>query len=173
MARKVRGEPDLGDLGAAERMPAEMIGFVQSNVDLARRAKWRHVAQQLLRDFQRAGVQGTNLPPFQRRAVRRAQLVEVAQRRDVQNVLRVPEQIDDGHNLDAAPRRRVDQPRKLPVGIGAAARDPRKAGVFDRVLQVQVQLLISPLRVTRQLPDQPVEPLDLARQIPLKASKRK
>ena len=58
--------------------------------------------------------------------------------------------------------------RKLSVAVGVASRHARQARVFHRILDVKVELLITPFRIARQPFQQEVEAFHLARQIPLK-----
>ena len=66
----------------------------------------------------------------------------------------------------------LDEARQVAVPVRVPAGDARQAGVGDGVLQVQVQLLVPPIRVAGQLGEQPIQPLDLPRQVPLEGADR-
>jgi len=110
------------------------------------------------------------LPTLQWRAIGRAQLVEVAQRRSFDEVLRVSEEIDDGHDFQPATVGGGDEPLEIAIRVGVGARDAGQAGVLDRIFKVQIKFLITPIRVARQLGEQPVESLHLPGEVPLKSA---
>src|SRR5690606_23238491 len=66
VVREVRGQADGGDLGAGERVSAEVKRFVEADVDEAGGAERGDVAQQGVGDVESAGVQRANLPGRQR-----------------------------------------------------------------------------------------------------------
>src|SRR5258708_8113705 len=101
------------------------------------------------------------------------QFVQLAPLRVIDEVLGVTEQVDDGPNPDAVLRRRQHEFAQLLVGVGIRPPDARQAGVVYRVFQVQVKLLIAPRRVARQQCQQEIQPLHLARKIPLKGFDRR
>ena len=172
MAGEMRRQSDAVDFLPAQGVLAEVERLVEPDVDLARGAKRRHVAQQFFRNPQQARVQRADLAAGERRAILRAQLVEFAQLRHLDQVLGVAEQVDDGHNLDAHARGGVHEARKLFVGIGIAPGHAGQAGKLDGVLEVDVQLLVAPVGVAGQLREQPVEPLHLAGEVPLEGAGR-
>jgi hypothetical protein len=79
----------------------------------------------------------------------------------------VAEEVDDGDDADPDPGGLADQPGELALAVGVPAGDAGQAGEFDRVLQVEVELAVAPVRVARQLREEPVEALHLAAEVPL------
>ena len=121
-------------------------------------------------DFRQARVQGTDLPADERVATRIPQFVEVAQVGMLDQVLGVPEQIDDRHHTDAIAGGTEHQLAQFLVSIGVAASDARQTGVVHRIFQVQIKLLIAPRSITRQQLFQEVWPLDLPGEVPLEGA---
>ncbi len=149
-------------------MFAEVKRFVEADVNFACRAEWRHVSQQFLRDLKRARMQWANLTAFQGRSIWRTEFVQVVQFGHLDQVLRVPEEIDDRNDLDARFGRGVHEAAELFVRVSVAARNAGQARVFDGILEMEVHLVITPLGVARQLRDKPVESLHLTSEVPLK-----
>ena len=88
-----------------------------------------------------------DLAGWQRAPVRVAEFVQLAQCRDLDEILRVPEEIHDGHHAEADAGGSLDETRQIAVPVRVPAGDARQAGVGDGVLQMQVQLLVSPIRI--------------------------
>ena len=125
---------------------------------------------EFLGDLQGAGQAGRDLTRGPRVAIGRPQFVEVAPRLGFDQVLGVPEQIGDGHDPDAKIVCRFDQSLKLRPRVGVRSGDSGQAGVINRVLQVEMQFLVSPLRIMRELSQQPVESFDLPGEVPLEGT---
>ena len=168
MAGKMSGQPLPRDFRTATRALAEVKRLVEADVHLPGRAERRHVAQEFPGDLRRARMQGADLAAFARPAGSVAQFVQVAQSGHLDEILGVSEQVDDGHDAEAGGGRRVHEPRHLLIGISIGARDGGQARIFDRILQVQIKLLITPVGVAGQPLQKKIEPLHLAGEIPLK-----
>ncbi len=151
VAGEMRREADAGDLGAGERVLAEVEGFVEADMDFARSAKGRHVAEELVGDFEGARVERAELAAFERGTVGRAEFVEVAQAGRFYEVLGVAEEIDDGDDLEAGAGGGGDEFLEVAGGVGVGAGDAGEAGVGDGVFEVQVKLVVAPVGVAGQL----------------------
>ena len=103
VAPEMRLEPDLGDLGGAERVPAEAERLVEADVDLPGGAEGRDVAQERVGHLEDPRVERAHLAALERRTVGSPQLVQVAQLRHLDQVLGVPEEVDDRNDADARP----------------------------------------------------------------------
>ena len=170
VACEMRGETDAGDLGATERVFAEVEGFVEADMDFARGAEGRHVAQKFVGDFEGARVERTNLAAFERGAVGRTEFVEVAQLRGFYQVLGVAEEVDDGDDLDSGVGGGGDEFLEFAGRVGVGAGDAGEAGVGDGVFEVEVKLVVAPVGVAGKLREEEVEALDLAGEVPLEGA---
>ena len=115
---EVPSETDAGNLRLAEGMPAEVEGLVEAYVDFACGAKRRHVPDQAGGGLERPGVQRADLAALQGGTIRRAELVQIPKPGILDEVLGVPQQIDDRDDADAGATRGRDQALKVAVGVG-------------------------------------------------------
>jgi hypothetical protein len=136
MAGEMGGETAVGDFGAAARATAEVEGFVEAGVDFPRGAERRGVAYQFFGDAEEIRVQRADLAARERGAVGCAKFVQIAKRGDLDEVLCVAEEIDDGDRADAVARGGVDEPLKLTVRVSAGAGDAGQRRIFDGVLKM-------------------------------------
>src|SRR5690606_10018667 len=109
MVGKMRRAPNPRDLLPTQRTPAQVGRLVQTNMHVAWGAKSRNGPQEFLRHLKRTGMHGTDLPGLPRRTIWRAEFVQLTQLRNLDQVLGVPEQIDDRNYLDANASGCVDQ----------------------------------------------------------------
>jgi len=135
-------------------------------------AEGRDVAQEFLRDFERARMERADLPALQWGSVGRTQLVEVAEFGRLDEILRVAEQVDDGHDADAGAGRGFDEADELFLRIGIAPRHAGQARKLHGVLEMKVKFLVTPVGVARQPLQQKIQPFNLAGEIPLKSTNR-
>jgi hypothetical protein len=82
----------------------------------------------------------------------------------------VAEEIADGDDADAVSGRGGDEFFEIAPRVGAGAGDAGERWVINRVLKMQIQPLVAPLRVAGQEFEKVVETLDLAGEVPLKGA---
>lgn len=113
-------------------------------------------------------MQRANLSDLEWRAVGRAKFVEITKLGNLDEILCMPEKIEDWNDLDSYASRGVHQPAKLLVSVSVFAGDFRQTWILDGIFEMKMQLLVSPFRIPRQLRQQPIQSLNLPCEVPLK-----
>lgn len=81
--------------------------------------------------------------------------------------------IGNRHHADAVLRGGKPGLAELLAAVGIIAADPGQAGVAHHIREVEVEFLLTPCGVAGQDPQQDVQPLHLAREVPLEGSDRR
>jgi hypothetical protein len=171
VAGEVGGEADLGDLGAGERVFAEVETFVEAAVDLAGGAEGGKVGEETGDEFGEAWVEGADLAGGEGGAGGGvAQFVQVAPLGGFDEVLGVAEEIGDGDGLDAVGGGGGDELAELFPRVGVGAGDAGEGRVIDGVFEMEVETLVAPLGVEGQEGEEVIEALDLASEVPLEGA---
>ena len=148
-------------------MAPQAEGFIEAHMHLACGTIGRDIADQGIGDVEHPGVDRANLAPLQGKAVGPAKLVQLPELRHLNQVLGMPEQIHDGNDTDADSGCLAHELLELAARVGVPPGYRGEARELDGVLQVDVELAVAPVGVPGKLLEEPVQALDLPRQVPL------